>query len=175
MNFELEPYYPWAATDNPINLKVKVIRDNKLWDILYCLEGDIESINIPQLVEEGQRKDRLWEKTCFELFFFHPKKEEYFEWNFSPDTNWAFYHFKQYRQRHTEPTSNFEMVKINQYTDQRTKMILSARILFDTTEPLLSPCAVISHKNGRKSYFSSTHLREEPDFHDKKSAINFSI
>jgi hypothetical protein len=45
----------------------------------------------------ASRTDELWKQTCFEAFVGSPAEESYFEFNFSPSTQWAAYGFDSYR------------------------------------------------------------------------------
>lgn len=46
---------------------------------------------------EPQRRDGLWQSTCFEAFFLDEASGVYVEYNFSPSGEWAAYRFGSYR------------------------------------------------------------------------------
>ena len=54
------------------------------------------ALELPAPVKPS-RADRLWERTCFEVFLLDPKSGSYYEFNFSPSGNWAAYGFDGYR------------------------------------------------------------------------------
>jgi hypothetical protein len=61
---------PFAITTETTELAIAatVTRNQDWLSISYCLQGDLTQVVIPAIREDPQRKDRLWEQTCFEFF-----------------------------------------------------------------------------------------------------------
>jgi len=62
------------------------------------VRGDLSKVSIPAMAEAPRRRDRLWEETCFELFFGTPDSEAYWELNLSPSGIWIAYRFDRCRE-----------------------------------------------------------------------------
>ena len=67
-------------------------------DLRFHVDCEPGSLILPAYVANGPRADGLWQTTCFELFVRHPDQRGYFEFNFSPSTQWAAYRFSGYRE-----------------------------------------------------------------------------
>ncbi|NWN33423.1 hypothetical protein GY663_30040, partial [Klebsiella michiganensis] len=63
--------------------------------LAYRVTGRMPLLPAPAAPE---RTDGLWRRTCFELFIRPEGGEGYFEFNFSPSTQWAAYRFHGYRE-----------------------------------------------------------------------------
>src|SRR4051812_16775210 len=62
----------------------------------YVLTGNMDDIRIPPVTAPARRDD-LWRHTCFEAFIGASSGTAYYEFNFSPSTQWAAYRFASYR------------------------------------------------------------------------------
>lgn len=133
--------------------------------IRYFVTGS-EDLIVPEWAS-AVRRDDLWETTCFEAFLKPPGGEAYFEFNFSPSTEWAAYRFERRRWGRSDlprPVVPFS-TRGEQPSDPLLEVDLDLSGLPDG--PLrLNLCAVISEKGGRKSYWALAHPPGDPDFHD---------
>lgn len=132
----------------------------------YEVEGDIPALRVPT-ISEPERRDNLWQTTCFELFVTFDDGG-YAEFNFSPSTCWADYRFDSYRKgmRSAEvmkPTISASM------TDQR--LVVSVQLdlspLVPDLERAFGLSAVIEQTDGTKSWWALAHPAERPDFHHR--------
>lgn len=109
------------------------------------------------------RGDGLWQTTCCELFIKGPGSS-YREYNFSPSTQWAAYHFDNYRERSgwlecEQPPSVH--ADIEPYG-----LLLDADIPLDGQDKLrIGLSAVIEEVDRTKSYWALRHPPGPPDFH----------
>lgn len=127
----------------------------------------------------GRRRDGLWKETCLECFVAAPSSlmPSYYEWNFSPNGDWAAYRFDRYR----EGMKKFD---ISSPTIVRTSVGDRARFEIDFALPddfgaetscatlALSITAVILEKGenaGAPFYWALAHKGEKPDFHLRES------
>ena len=62
----------------------------------YTVTGKMSDIVIPPAAR-ATRADHLWQHTCFEAFVRGASANQYYEFNFSPSTQWAAYRFTDYR------------------------------------------------------------------------------
>jgi hypothetical protein len=144
---------------------VQALRGGNTLALTYRLEGDIAALDIPP-TSPTQRADGLWQGTCCEAFI---RGEGYYEFNFSPSTAWASYHFTAYRQG-MAVADIIEPVKIAVLRDA-DRLELEATINLGGL-PLagegglrLALSAVVKAKHGRLSYWAIAHPEARPDFH----------
>jgi hypothetical protein len=138
-------------------------------ELRYVLEGDIARLCIP--AEAAPRPaDKLWQHTCLEAFVSAMHTEEYYEFNFSPSTEWAIYRFSAYRQGMTV----FAHARPPRISVHRDNAALSLATVIDL-EPLtaarrspdlrLALSAVVEDAQHRLSYWALAHPPGKPDFH----------
>lgn len=89
MKVKLSPFY--RQKDHQVT--VDFLRNNKTLELTYNITGELSWISLPKFRQEGERKNRLWESTCFELFLGIEGKDEYLEFNVAPNGDWNIYHF----------------------------------------------------------------------------------
>ena len=65
--------------------------------LCYFVTGKIGGLRLPPIAPPG-RAEELWRHTCFEAFVRSPREQSY-EFNFSPSSQWAAYWFDGYRER----------------------------------------------------------------------------
>ncbi len=66
-------------------------------DILLRYFVDGSGLSLPEW-KSPARADELWGTTCFELFLAEAADSAYYEFNFSPSSQWAAYAFTGYRE-----------------------------------------------------------------------------
>jgi hypothetical protein len=137
--------------------------------VAYIVTGKMSDIHMPPLMRPG-RSDELWRHTCFEAFVRAQSGGEYYEFNFSPSTQWAAYRFSSYRTGMCMATE-IDAIPIEvgsspeRYTLQ-TSLDLDCLPGLPVSAPWhLGLSAVIEETGGRKSYWASAHPPGKPDFH----------
>jgi hypothetical protein len=132
--------------------------------ISYFVTGS-EALIVPQELATA-RRDGLWETTCFEAFLKPEGGEAYFEFNFSPSTEWAAYRFERHRDSRSDlPRPVDPFLTRGEPSDPLLEVDLDLSGLPDV--PMrLGLCAVIEEAGGRKSYWALAHPPGDPDFHD---------
>jgi predicted GIY-YIG superfamily endonuclease len=112
-----------------------------------------------------ERCDNLWATTCFEIFIQPAGSEAYFEFNFSPSTQWAAYQFDSYR----EGMSALALAvspHIERGSDESTVIEVDLDLSdIPNTALNIALSAVIEEKDGTKSYWALKHPPGKPDFH----------
>ena len=157
------------AIENPavqgITARVGWAHDSAL-ALNYTLTGDCSRLRIPSTRPQA-RIDGLWQHTCFEMFVSAKDSAAYWEFNFSPSSEWAAYQFHNYRNR----TSDEERVAPPKIVTHRTtdRLELGARLHLPHSLPIqslrLALSAVIEDESGRLSYWALKHAPGKPDFH----------
>src|SRR6202790_1024396 len=78
-----------------VDVDVEHLRGTGLM-LSYAVTGKIGDVRLPPVVAAA-RTDELWRHTCFEAFLRPSADPGYYEFNFSPSTQWAVYRFDSYR------------------------------------------------------------------------------
>ena len=137
----------------------------------YEWRGDSSSILFPELSPLSQRKDFLWEHTCFEAFWGWEGESSYWELNTSPSGDWNIYYFDDYRMGQ-KSEERLVQVQFERHTHSLIVRVDLSRILNSNTMPLrVGLTAVIELKSGQKTYWAIAHGADRPDFHLRNSFI----
>lgn len=159
------PSTPPVKADH-IDVEIRTAGNGRLF-ARYVVECDTSMLLLPEPFAPV-RSDRLWQTTCFELFMKHADGDRYFEYNFSPSTEWALYRFSDYRKGMAE-----EMVRRPRITCDYSESHFALNAEFDLPDgwregPLMiGLSAVVEETDGNKSYWALAHPSIEPDFHHK--------
>jgi hypothetical protein len=135
----------------------------------FAVSGDVGKIALPEAAAP-RRADALWRRTCFEAFIQAANGGAYYEWNFSPSSEWAVYRFDGYREgmRAAPYKGDPDIVAETEsalLTLGATVDLLQLPAL-DLSQPLhLGLSAIIAEKNGTTSYWAAAHPPGKPDFH----------
>jgi hypothetical protein len=130
----------------------------------YVVSGEIGDLRMPPAVAAA-RADELWQHTCFEAFIRASAGVEYYEFNFSPSTQWAAYRFDDYRHGMRVATE----IGAPQIEARATAELYTLQVTLESdrfASPLrLGLAAVLEETNGRKSYWALAHPPGRADFH----------
>jgi hypothetical protein len=114
-----------------------------------------------------QRRDGLWQTTCFEMFHLIGDGPAYAEYNFSPSEAWAVYDFNTWREGMAERSMSHDPVITPRAG--RDVLIFDVALPMHDLRPLpgaMSLTAVIEEVGGAKSYWALAHGDPaKPDFH----------
>jgi hypothetical protein len=161
------PDTPCAAVQR-IEVQVRATERETL-ELRYVLEGDIARLSVP--AESAPRPvDKLWQHTCLEAFVSAMQTGEYYEFNFSPSTEWAIYRFSAYREgMSVVAPARPPLISVEH---ENTRLSLAAVIdleplsaVRDCPDPRLALAAVIEDAQYRLSYWALAHPPGQPDFH----------
>ena len=135
-------------------------------EIAYVVTGPVSGILLPP-PETPQRRDGLWQHSCFEAFFALPGTA-YVEANFAPSQHWAAYRFDDYREG-MAPADDFPAPEIRlETTSERLAMrVRLAPLPWLTDVKALALSAVIEDRSGGKSWWALAHPGDKPDFHHR--------
>ena len=168
----LKPFALGHGGAETIQSSVGYVEQNLL-RITYLVKGDIRTLKIPEKCS-SHRVDRLWEHTCFEAFIRVDGGSSYYEFNFSPSSEWAAYWFGRYRDGRplSDETWSPEIV-VRCGLD---RIELDAVVQLDRL-PAIRPgavlrvglSAVIEANDGTLSYWALKHPAAKPDFHHPDS------
>ena len=181
MNCQRFPLIPFSGLEAPadVALAATFSSSGQEAQIGFSLTGNIDRICIPAFSGgcAPQRRDRLWETTCFECFFGTRGDSGYWEFNLSPSGNWNVYRFADYRLGMTEETAlaqlPFEVRRVAGRVD------ISLQIDFSIFGPISDALqgtftTVIEERSGRISYWARAHTGAEADFHRRADFIDLT-
>jgi hypothetical protein len=134
----------------------------------YVVVGRIDDIRLPPGTAPS-RRDELWRHTCFEAFAGAGSAPSYYEFNFSPSTEWAAYRFDGYRSGIAMAAISAPAIATQSrpdcYTLQATLDLGRLPDLRGDATWRLGLAAVIEDTGGRLSYWALAHPPGKPDFH----------
>ncbi len=135
----------------------------------YTLHGVLNDLIIPAGGPAVQRKDALWQTTCFECFFGRQGDSGYWEMNLSPSGDWNLYRFSAYRQGMQEERKVTKLDSdclINE-NKMRLRFALPLRSLLSEDLPIrIGLSAILHYTDETKEYLALSHPDEKPDFHN---------
>jgi hypothetical protein len=165
-----------AGSPDPVihGLVAKVdASDSAALALSYTLIGDIHRLLIP-VAAAPMHVDGLWRHTCFEAFIGMKGSAAYYEFNFSPSSEWAVYSFRSYRDG--APVDD-ERLSPEIVVRREAGMIeVDAVVHLDRLGAILPGArfrlglsAVIEDSDGKLSYWALKHPADKPDFHHPDS------
>jgi hypothetical protein len=176
------PLLPHPATPDAALTSITVEVDSPTADQLvlyYRVTGDIDRIALPpQAASKAQ--DLLWKHTCFEAFISLPDSEAYFEFNFSPSSQWAAYRFADYREGVQSVTLTPPPRVICRRREGELDIDVDlplegipeiADAIRNGRELRLAASAVIEDEQGRITYWALAHAPGKPDFHHRDGFV----
>lgn len=166
------------ATPDNIVTGITVDVDSLTSDLLvldYRIRGDIDRLQLPPQAT-SKFQDLLWQQTCLEAFIGFKDSDAYFEFNFSPSSQWAAYRFETYRQNVTSlnPLRPPRVIVRRHGDDLEADIDIHLGAIPGLTaaeikgrELRLAVSAVMQSEQGVISYWALAHPPGKPDFHHR--------
>ena len=155
-----------------IQSRVSCVEPNRL-QITFLVTGDIGTLKIPAKCSP-HRVDRLWDHTCFEAFVRTDGDSSYYEFNFSPSSEWAVYEFCGYRDG--VPIEDDGLLPEINVHCTRGRIEMDAMVSLERLTKIqpgsrlrIGLSAVIEANDGTFSYWALKHPAAKPDFHHADS------
>ncbi|NOT77866.1 MAG: hypothetical protein HOP07_02545 [Bacteriovoracaceae bacterium] len=169
--FSLIPFD--SRTQPDIMINCELTNTNETLFISYKMTGDLASINLGDGSSLHGRVIGLWNKTCFELFLKN-KKDQYFEFNFSPTFEWNAFYFEKKGDPLTEYAAQDKIVINVLHSLENFTLIaeIDKRHMpkdFFTSEISVGITSVIKDKKDSMSYWALSHADQKPNFHHFES------
>jgi hypothetical protein len=134
----------------------------------YIVTDTMSDIRIPRVMPAA-RTDDLWRHTCFEAFVRASSGPAYYEFNFSPSTQWAAYRFDSHRSGMRVAEVNAPAIEVRSRPGSTTlQASLELDRLLDFSREAswrLGLSALIEDTSGGMSYWALAHPSGTPDFH----------
>ncbi len=166
------------STPDDVLTGITVEVDSPTPDLLvlyYKISGDIDRLRLPAQAA-SRFQDELWRHTCLEAFLSFGDSDVYYEFNFSPSSQWAVYRFDAYRQGMTplQPDPPPRVIARRREGELAFDIDIHLGAIpgltaeeIDNREPRLAVCAVMESDHGRVSYWALAHPPGKPDFHHR--------
>ncbi len=166
---------PFPSKEALFNLKItgNIARHKNLLAISYTLLGDIQQVDIAP-PEIPQRKNELWQDTCFEFFIGAENSPGYWEFNLSPAGHWNIYRFDNYRQGMQEETAFTTLPFDIKHNSDSLTLTLDVNLdkIISIDHPIeVAITTVIKSINGKVNHLAVSHKGTEPDFHLRESFV----
>lgn len=141
----------------------------------YRLVGDIARLRIPPETV-ASRADDLWKHTCFEAFVRERGGSNYWEMNFAPSRQWAFYGFDAYRAGRIDLALKTPPRIAVERSADRLEVEASVQLagLFaapGTRQLEIGLSAVVEDARRTLSYWALKHPAATPDFHHAEGFV----
>ena len=176
LTFSLKPFEAIAETTNLV-IVVTVAREQNVLSLSYVLKGDLSKVVIPSRSENAQRKDRLWEQTCFEFFITAGTNcihaSPYWEFNLSPSGDWNVFALSGYRQSLQAETAFSTMPTYTRALANAVYLDVAVDIkrLIDASQPLRMGVSAVVLIGGKESFWAIAHPTPAADFHHPDSFV----
>lgn len=130
----------------------------------FRLDGNIPAIILPP--QSGpERRDNLWQTTCFEIFWQPLGGTYYREFNLSPSGCWAAYDFDSFREGMRD--APVDAIAISCSHDD-AGLVLRASIASDLPSPAqIALNAIVEHPDGGKQFWALAFPPGPPEFHSE--------
>lgn len=162
--------FPGTCENAEYEISVSLSWRGPLLDLDFVVKNPNNIRGLTTKSPHHVRTDRLWEKTCFEVFLRPVGGEVYWEVNLAPDGRWAVWKLEGYRSG-MSPEARVSHPVVWKTEGDPFYWSLSATLDFHGVPELAvrpvrgSISAVIEEKSLAKSYWSLIHSTEKPDFH----------
>lgn len=172
-SFSLKPFHSDGSRPE-ISITGEIGRDLNLFSIRFVMTGNLSDIGIPAASNTPERRDRLWEETCFEFFISPKGAGHYWEFNLSPSGHWNVFRFESYRQGMQEEAAIRSLpFFVHAERDSLTiSLDMELDVLITKYQPLdVAISSVIKTNDQKTGYWALLHCGVKPDFHCRESFL----
>lgn len=173
MIFSLSPF-PGEEAPPGLRIGGSIARRADTLSLDCSLEGGLPRLALPAPAARPERRNRLWEETCLELFLAAAGSEGYREFNLSPSGHWNVYLFRSYREGMREDDAVAALpfrVSIEPDALRIEAALDIGRIVPAGKVVEAGVCAVVRSVEGRTSHWAAAHTGRRPDFHSRDGFV----
>ena len=168
------PLHPFQQESwlEPIQLRGAAKLQEGLLSLRFELDDPSGSLLLPARSPAPERRDGLWQTTCFEAFIAKDGEPGYWEINLAPSGDWNVYRLDDYR-RGLRPEPSIQELG-HRIQGHQAGFAIDLAIKLDSlmvvdSELELSLTAVLEQRGHGCSFWAWSHQAEEPDFHQRSS------
>lgn len=163
--------HPQTDSAPEVSVEVAIAREAGQLILRYEIRGKMAELLVPSPVA-SQRRDELWRHTCAELFVAAGDQPGYYEFNFSPSTEWAAYRFDDYRQGMRFLKCAPPVIDVLQDTECLLLHVRCALPVSSSDQSVKAGLTmVVEDSQGKLSYWALHHPVDKPDFHHRESFV----
>lgn len=130
----------------------------------FRLDGHMPAVVLPPQAGP-ERRDNLWQTTCFEIFWQPIGGTSYREFNLSPSGCWAAYDFDSFRDGMRDAPVGAIAISCSHGA---SGLILRASIAADLPTPAqVALNAIVEQADGSKQYWALGFPPGQPEFHSE--------
>lgn len=170
--FTLKPFVPNEPEHFAITCSIS--RDDSVLHVCFTLRGPLHHLRIPLPAKHPERRDNLWQESCFEFFFAEVGSEVYWEVNLAPSGHWNVFRFDSYRQgmQREENVASLPCRIVFSPQTFTLKAALDLGCMSLRDKPMQAGIsAVLQSKSNNLSCWALAHPCGKPDFHDRKGFL----
>ncbi len=169
MELKLTPF----ETNFDYDITFYIKSNGKSLQCSYIINGNITNLSLKE-GRSAKRKSFLWLDTCFEFFLKEENSPDYYEFNFSSNSDYNIFHFPDYRAPLAE-TNNF-LVDSRMEIESENKIVFDFEIFphIDVSgkEFTFLASVVLNTNDNKVSFWAVDHADPKPDFHDSNTYKN---
>jgi len=170
--YHLIPFDPQSAPGE-LELSASLTRQSDCLAVVYKLKGPMTSLSLRTIAGKPERRNGLWEETCFELFLMPAGSEVYWEFNLSPSGDWNVYRFNGYRLGMKEEraigTLPFEVTIMPD--SLRLEVEIDPGKITKSQSAIKAGISAVIKKRDDMTFWALVHKGTRPDFHRKDGFI----
>jgi len=153
--------HPDSPAPEVRQLRVSGERHPLTLSLCYTLVGEWADFVFPDKNHPAPA-NKLWQRSCCELFWREADSIAYREYNFSPSGQWAAYAFSAYRKlENILPPPPQEM----EWTVNESGLILQVEVPVCEKPLQLGLAVILQRRSGEIVYHALRHPSGAPDFH----------
>lgn len=168
--FSLQPF-PGKAHRPGLKIGGTIGRRGEILSLSCSFRGDLSEIAIPSASKIPERRDRLWEETCLELFLAGKGSEGYREFHLSPSGHWNIYRFSRYREgmREERVVSSLPFQVLLEPGSLRVSLEMQLGMFHPAGETIhAAVSAIVRTVPGAINHWALVHPAPRPDFHRRE-------
>jgi hypothetical protein len=158
--------HPHSAAGGVESLVAGLRRAGDFLHVDFEIAGEAQQWTIAT-ERSRERRDELWQQTCFELFARSPGASRYREWNLCPNGDWQHYEFADRRSGRASPPYPTPQIAWSCEARHTGGHIarLTARLHWPWHKQEVGVCAIVRDTESRTDYWALAHADGKPDFH----------
>jgi hypothetical protein len=170
--YHLKPFNSKGRADK-FTLSAILSRMSDFLAVSYQLKGPVKDLSFQPPSGKPERRNKLWDDTCFELFLMPSGSETYWEFNLAPSGDWNAYSFNGYRQGMGEEraigTLPFDVTILPDCLRLEVEIDLGKIIKSQST--INTGISAVIRNGDHKTFWALVHYGTSPDFHRRDGFI----
>jgi hypothetical protein len=148
------------------SITVEMAFDDQQLTLRYTVTGQMDRL-VFEAEKAAQRADKLWQKSCFEIFMRPVGERRYDEYNFASTGHWAAYGFTDRRHgMHDLNDVDPPHIKSNRSDNLFTLDVVMPHIRLPQTGVDIGLSVIVEDVDGAHSYWALAHPEGQADFHN---------